>query len=173
MGVKQLRNSSTINNINSSTKQILVSAWTVETHTHTNTHTSHKIKGDRQPKRAKQHREEERSRGRWKPASVLKAVQNYFLKKYQSAVIFSCAPRVYITTNIERMKLQLREGAQRGRTRSNRGWEGLKANAELRSIFGRGGWGVGDLSAACLEITNWTWLTFNKLIRWLWNAATL
>lgn len=120
MGVKQLRNSSTINNINTSTKQILVSAWTVETHTHTNTHTSHKIKGDRQPKRAKQHREEECSRGRWKPARVLKAVQNYFLKKYQSAVIFSCAPRVYITTNIERMKLQLREGAQRGRTRSNK-----------------------------------------------------
>lgn len=81
MGVKQLRNSSTINNINTSTKQILVSAWTVETHTHANTHTSHKIKGDRQPKRAKQHREEERSRGRWKPARVLKAVQNYFLKK--------------------------------------------------------------------------------------------
>lgn len=128
MGVKQLRNSSTINNINTSTKQILVSAWTVETHTHTNT--SHKIKGERQPKRAKQHREEERSRGRWKPARVLKAVQNYFLKKYQSAVIFSCAPRVYITTNIERMKLQLREGAQRGRTRSNkqrlRGFEGQR-----------------------------------------------
>lgn len=39
MGVKQLRNSSTINNINNtSTKQILVSAWTVETHTHTNAH---------------------------------------------------------------------------------------------------------------------------------------
>lgn len=130
MGVKQLRNSSTINNINTSTKQILVSAWTVETHTHANTHTSHKIKGDRQPKRAKQHREEERSRGRWKPARVLKAVQNYFLKKYQSAVIFSCAPRVYITTNIERMKLQLRESAQRGRTRSNkqrlRGFEGQR-----------------------------------------------
>lgn len=139
MGVKQLRNSSTINNINTSTKQILVSAWTVETHTHTNTHTSHKIKGDRQPKRAKQHREEERSRGRWKPASVLKAVQNYFLKKYQSAVIFSCAPRVYITTNIERMKLQLREGAQRGRTRSNK--------QRLRGFEGQRG----------VEIYIWTW----------------
>lgn len=139
MGVKQLRNSSTINNINTSTKQILVSAWTVETHTHTNTHTSHKIKGDRQPKRAKQHREEERSRGRWKPASVLKAVQNYFLKKYQSAVIFSCAPRVYITTNIERMKLQLREGAQRGRTRSNK--------QRLRGFEGQHG----------VEIYIWTW----------------
>lgn len=139
MGVKQLRNSSTINNINTSTKQILVSAWTVETHTHTNTHTSHKIKGDRQPKRAKQHREEERSRGRWKPASVLKAVQNYFLKKYQSAVIFSCAPRVYITTNIERMKLQLREGVQRGRTRSNK--------QRLRGFEGQRG----------VEIYIWTW----------------
>lgn len=139
MGVKQLRNSSTINNINTSTKQILVSAWTVETHTHTNTHTSHKIKGDRQPKRAKQHREEERSRGRWKPASVLKAVQNYFLKKYQSAVIFSCAPRVYITTNIERMKLQLREGAQSGRTRSNK--------QRLRGFEGQRG----------VEIYIWTW----------------
>lgn len=139
MGVKQLRNSSTINNINTSTKQILVSAWTVETHTHTNTHTSHKIKGDRQPKRAKQYREEERSRGRWKPARVLKAVQNYFLKKYQSAVIFSCAPRVYITTNIERMKLQLREGAQRGRTRSNK--------QRLRGFEGQRG----------VEIYIWTW----------------
>lgn len=137
MGVKQLRNSSTINNINTSTKQILVSAWTVETHTHTNT--SHKIKGDRHPKRAKQHREEERSRGRWKPARVLKAVQNYFLKKYQSAVIFSCAPRVYITTNIERMKLQLREGAQRGRTRSNK--------QRLRGFEGQRG----------VEIYIWTW----------------
>lgn len=139
MGVKQLRNSSTINNINTSTKQILVSAWTVETHTHTNTHTSHKIKGDRQPKRAKQHREEERSRGRWKPARVLKAVQNYFLKKYQSAVIFSCALRVYITTNIERMKLQLREGVQRGRTRSNK--------QRLRGFEGQRG----------VEIYIWTW----------------
>lgn len=174
MGVKQLRNSSTINNINTSTKQILVSAWTVETHTHANTHTSHKIKGDRQPKmrsstERKSVREADES---WQ--ECWKQCKTIFLKNInlQSS---SHVLRVFTSQQTSKEWSCSYEKARReaGRDQTNRGWEGLKANAELRSIFGRGGWGVGDLSAACLEITNWTWLTFNKLIRWLWNAATL
>lgn len=175
MGVKQLRNSSTINNINTSTKQILVSAWTVETHTHTNTDTrATKLRvTDSQKERSsterKSVREADESRQEcWKQCKTI------FLKNInlQSS---SHVLRVFTSQQTSKEWSCSYEKARReaGRDQTNRGWEGLKANAELRSIFGRGGWGVGDLSAACLEITNWTWLTFNKLIRWLWNAATL
>lgn len=176
MGVKQLRNSSTINNINNtSTKQILVSAWTVETHTHTNAHKrATKLRvTDSQKERSSTERESVREADESRQ-ECWKQCKTIFLKNInlQSS---SHVLRVFTSQQTSKEWSCSYEKARReaGRDQTNRGWEGLKANAELRSIFGRGGWGVGDLSAACLEITNWTWLTFNKLIRWLWNAATL
>lgn len=77
-------------------------------------------------------------------ARALRAVRNYFLKKYESVVIVSCAPymRSCLHHNKHRKKgaSVTRRGAERqDEIKQAETGEGFKASAESGSIFGCGG----------------------------------